>query len=90
MASPGVALSPLAPVTPAHRRLHTKGRLHGVLLPPRPALPLGLRVYSVYAPLSRDPGREAFNEVFLDFAVGLDMQFPTLLLGDFNGTVEPG
>ena len=48
---------------------------------------MGLRVFTVYAPLSRAPEREAFNGVFLEFVAGLDMQIPTLLMGDFNGTV---
>ena len=43
----------------------------------------------MYAPLPRDPGREAFNGTFLEFVAALDMQVPTLLLGDFNGTVAP-
>ena len=89
LASPGVALSPLPPLEPAYRRLHAMGRLHGVLLPPRDSLPLGLRAYTVYAPLPRDPSREAFNAVFRDFVATLDMQTPCLLLGDFNGTVDP-
>ena len=89
LASPGVALSPLHPVEPAHRRLYSMARVHGVMFHPRAGLPLGLRVYTVYAPLPRDPARPAFNEVFLDFVASLDMQLPTLLLGDLNGTVEP-
>ena len=89
LAAPGVAISPLAPSSPAWRRLHAMARLHGALVPPRRELPLGLRVFSVYAPLPRDPGREIFNSTFLEFVAGLDMQIPTLLLGDFNGTTTP-
>ena len=89
LAMPGVAVSPLPPQEPAWRRLHAMARLHGILVPRRPALPLGLRIFSVYAPLPRDPGREAFNGTFLEFVAALDMQVPTLLLGDFNGTVAP-
>ena len=64
-------------------------RLHAVLVPPRPGLLLGLRVFSVYAPLRRDPTRDEFTRLFLELVAMLDMQIPTLLLGDFNGSVSP-
>ena len=64
-------------------------RLHGVEVPPRQGLPRGLRLFSVYAPLRQDPSQDAFVATFLDFVSGLDMQIPTLFLGDFNGTVCP-
>ena len=89
LAMPGIAVSPLVAQGPAWRRLHAMARIHGIFVPARPGLPLGLRVFSVYAPLSRDAGRVAFNATFLEFVAGLDMPFPTLLLGDFNGTVTP-
>ena len=89
LAMPGVAVSPLPPQCAAWRRLHAMARLHGVFFPRRPGLPLGLRVFSIYAPLQRGPQREAFNGAFVDFVSGLDMQIPTLLLGDFNGSVAP-
>ena len=60
IASPGVAESPLLPQGPAWRRLHAMTRLHGVQIPPRPGLPLGLRVFSVYAALRKDPTHDAF------------------------------
>ena len=89
IASPGVAVSPLLPQGPAWRRLHAMTRLHGVQIPPRPGLPLGLRVFSVYSALRKDPTHDAFVSAFLDFVASLDMQLPSLFLGDFNGTVDP-
>jgi len=84
IASPGVAVSPLLPQGPAWRRLHAMTRLHGVQIPPRPGLPLGLRVFSVYAALRKDPTHDAFVSAFLDFVSAfLDMQLPSLFLGDF-------
>ena len=87
LVSSGVAVSPLLHLL--NRRLHAMARLHGVMIPPRPALPFGLRIYSVYAPLPWDPGRVSFNNAFVDFMASLDMQIPTLLLGDFDGTMAP-
>ena len=89
LAAPGVAVSPLSPIGAAWHRLHGMARLHGVVLHRRPGLPLGLRVFSVYAPLQRDSARPAFNAAFIEFVAQLDMQIPTLLLGDFNGSVAP-
>ena len=57
LASPGVAVSPLFPRGPAWRRLHAMARLHGVAVPPRPGLPRGLHLFSVYAPLQDDAQR---------------------------------
>ena len=64
-------------------------RVHAVLVPPRPDLPLGVRLFSVYAPLQRDGARDEFTRLFLEMVAVLDMQIPTLVLGDFNGTVSP-
>ena len=50
VARQGVAISPVKPVGAAWRRLHVLGRLHAVRVPPRPGLPLGLLLFSVYAP----------------------------------------
>ena len=89
LASPGVAVSPLMPHGAAWKRLHAMARVHAVMVPPRPGLAAGLRIFSVYAPLQRDPGRDVFTAAFLEMVACLDMQIPTLLLGDFNGTISP-
>ena len=89
LASPGVAVSPLMPQGAAWKRLHAMARVHAVQVPPRPGLASGLRLFSVYAPLQRDPCREVFTTTFLEMVASLDMQIPTLLMGDFNGTVSP-
>lgn len=89
LAMPGIAVSPLPPRGAAWRRLHAMARLHGAVFPPRPGLPLGLRVFSVYAPLSRAPLRAAFDGTFIDFVSELNMQLPTLLMGGFHGSVAP-
>ena len=46
-------------------------------------------VLNTSASRSQDPAQDAFVAAFLDFVAGLDMQIPTLFLGDFNGTVCP-
>ena len=53
-------------------------------------LAMGLRPFSVYAFLQRDPCREVFTTTFLAMVASLDMQIPTLLMRDFNSTVSPG
>ena len=88
----GVALTPTAPVGAAWRRLHAMGRLHAVKLPPRTGLPLGMLLLSVYAPLqvrAQQDARERFVALMLEVTHGLDMQMPTLLMGDFNGSADP-
>jgi hypothetical protein len=60
-----------------------------VLVPPREGLPLGLRLFSLYAPLERDPTLEAFSHEVAAWVATLDLQVPTLILGDFNGSVDP-
>ena len=89
LAASGVAVSPLMPQGAAWRRLHAMQRVHAVQVPPRPGLSLGLRLFTVYAPLQQDETRGVFNAAFLEMVATLDMQVPTLLLGDFNGTVHP-
>ena len=89
LASPGVAVSPLMPQGGPWRRLHAMSRVHAVFVPPRAGLAGGLRIFSVYAPLPRDPCREAFTSAFLEMVSSLDMQVPTILLGDFNGSICP-
>ena len=89
LAAPGVAVSPLFPEGISWRRLHAMQRVHAVVVPPRPGLPRGLRLFTVYAPLQEDVTRAAFTSAFLDVVAILDMQVPTLLMGDFNGTVAP-
>ena len=89
LAGDGVAVSPLPPEGPAWKRLFAMSRVHGVFVRPRPSLPQGLRVFSIYAPLQRDATREAFNLAFIDLVASLDMQLPTLFMGDFNGTIAP-
>ena len=61
-------------------------RLHGVAVPPRPGLPRGLHLFSVYAPLQDDAQRTVFNS---ELVPSLDMQVPMIFLGDFNGSVFP-
>ena len=49
-----------------------------------------MRIFTVYAPLRRYTAlREAFDRDLLDLIFSLDLAVPTLLLGDFNGSVEP-
>ena len=72
--------------------LHAQRRIHAVRLPPRPGLPLGLLMLSVYAPLpghAQQLQRSQFNSALLDLTCSLDLQQPTLLLGDFNGSILP-
>ena len=89
----GVAASAALPVGAAWRWLHHVGRLHGIKLAPRPGLPRGLLLLSVYAPLQtrqQEVIRCKFSEALLAVTHVLDMQVPTLLMGDFNGSVLPG
>ena len=88
----GVAVSPVVPAGAAWRRLHAMGRLHAVKMPPRLGLPLGLVLMTVYAPLQTRTTavqREQFVALMLELSHQLDMQTPTLLLGDFNGSADP-
>ena len=85
----GIAALPAMPACPAWRRLHAMRRLHGVRLAPRPHLPHGLLLLSVYAPLPVQAERRPFDLEFATMVHALDMQIPTLLLGDFNGTLNP-
>lgn len=89
LAAPGVAVAALHPQGAAWRKLHTMCRLHCVVIPPRVGLPLGLRVFTVYAPLPTNSLCAAFTSAFGDMVAVLDLQIPTLLLGDFNGSVSP-
>ena len=90
VAAPGVALSPVAPVGAAWRMLHALCRIHAVSLPPRSGLPHGLLLISTYAPLpNQQLERTRFDLAFQELCHTLDMQRPTLLLGDFNGTLNP-
>ena len=68
------------------------GRLHAVRLGPFPTLPHGLLIVSIYAPLQEHGQatlRERFVNAFQEFSHVLDMQVPTLLVGDFNGSLNP-
>ena len=89
LAASGVAVAPLPPQGAAWRRLHAMARVHGVQVPPRKGIPLGLRVFSVYAPHVGDACRESVRSECVAFVASLDLQIPTLILGDFNGTVNP-
>ena len=90
LAAKGVALSPVLPSGTAWRQLHATSRLHAVRVPPRPDLPKGLLLLSLYAPLSTQPAERArFNLAMLEVTHILDMQTPTLLMGDFNGSICP-
>ena len=68
------------------------GRLHGVRLPPRVDLPHGLLLLSIYSPLqmrAQSVVREHFTTLMLEVVFGLDMQIPTIIFGDFNGSADP-
>ena len=88
----GLAVTPALPMGAAGRRLHAMGRWHAIRVAPRPDLPHGLLLASIYAPLEstrRGADRMQWNALMLEHLHGLDMQIPTLLLGDFNGSVLP-
>ena len=88
----GLALASVVPKGAAWRRLHAQGRLHAVRLEKRVGLPQGLLLLSVYAPLQvRDQqvARAQFTAMVLEVSHTLDMQMPTLLMGDFNGSMDP-
>ena len=88
----GVAATAALPVGAAWRWLHFAGRLHGVRLAPRPGLPRGLLLLSVYAPLQtrqQAVQRAKFVAALLEVTTSLDLQVPTLLMGDFNGSPSP-
>lgn len=89
-AASGVPLSPILPQGAPWRMLHAMRRLTAVQLPPRAGLPRGLLLISLYAPLRTQPlDRERFVLAMLELTHSLDMQIPTLLLGDFNGFLLP-
>ena len=93
VARAGVAAAAALPVGAPWRWLHLAGRLHGVRLEPRLGLPRGLLLLSVYAPLQTGHARverRKFVDAFLQVTHHLDLQIPTLLLGDFNGSAIPG
>jgi hypothetical protein len=59
---------------------------------PRPGLPRGVWFITVYVPLqvrAQAVAREQFVALFLEVVHALDMQVPTFLLGDFNGSADP-
>ena len=86
----GLPVSPVVPQFPAWCRLAYMRRLHAVAVAPRPDLPRGLLLFSVYAPLDRNSTeRASFDLAFEELSHSLDMQVPTLLLGDWNGSVLP-
>lgn len=88
----GVAAAAALPMGAAWRWLHHIGRLHGIRLAPRPGLPRGLLLLSVYAPLQtrlQQVERRKFTEALLEVTHTLDLQVPTLLMGDFNGSAVP-
>ena len=92
VAAPGVALVPAPPRGAPWRMLHAMYRLHGVQIPPRPGLPLGVLLLSVYAPVAargQQLERARYALAMAQLTPELDMQMPTLLLGDFNGSAFP-
>lgn len=93
---PGITAKELEMAGSAWKRLWEMQRLYGVFFPPRPGLPSGLRVFTVYAPIwqlimtaDRKEELEEFHENFREFVASLDMSIPTLFCGDWNGTIEP-
>ena len=86
----GLPVSPVVPQSPAWCRLAYMRRLHAVAVAPRPDLPRGLLLMSVYAPLDRQTAeRSCFDLAFEEMSHSLDMQEDTVLLGDWNGSVLP-
>jgi exonuclease III len=84
----GIALTREMPSTPPWRMLNAERRLHVASIPPRPHLPLGLLLVSLYAPLhTQETERLRFDAALAAFTHELDLQRPTLLLGDFNDTI---
>ena len=80
VAANGVSLSPQLPQGAPWRMLHAMRRLTAVQLPPRPGLPRGLLLVSLYAPLQSQPiDRDRFVLAMQQFTHTLDMQQPTLL-----------
>ena len=92
VAANSVPLSPVLPSGSHWRMLHSVRRLHAVRLPPRAGLPHGLLLFSVYAPLQERQlatERARFVDAMLAVTHALDMQVPTLIMGDFNGALVP-
>jgi exonuclease III len=88
----GIPLALATPSCPSWSMLHTMCRLHAVQLAPRQGLPRGLLLISVYAPLrghGQDVVRARFDLAMMELVHALDMQVPTLLVGDFNGSACP-
>jgi endonuclease/exonuclease/phosphatase family metal-dependent hydrolase len=88
LVAPGRALTSLDPTAGAWRRLHAMGRIHVVRIPDADGSG-HLRVVSVYAPLKMGEEKEQFAEIMAEMLSEWDMQEPTLLVGDFNGSVNP-
>ena len=92
VAARGVALNPVLPSHSSWRLLHAMRRVHAVQIPPRLGLPRGMLLLSIYAPLQERHcavERVRFVEAMLALVHSLDMQVPTLLMGDFNGALLP-
>ena len=90
VATSGIPLTLVLPQGAPWRMLHAMRRLTAVQLPPRVGLPRGLLLVSLYAPLRTQPlDRDRFVLAMLELTHSLDMQVPTLLLGDFNGALLP-
>ena len=89
LAAPGFAVNPLYPRGSPWARLNQQARLTAVEIPPRRDLPRGLRIFSIYVPLEQDPELKAFQQALMNLVADMDMQVPTMLLGDFNGSVDP-
>jgi hypothetical protein len=88
----GLAAAAALPVGAAWRWLHRVGRLHGIRLAPRPGLPKGLLLLTLYAPLQtrqQQVERSKFVAALMEVTHGLDLQVPTLLMGDYNGSAFP-
>ena len=93
LAKAGMAVMPKLPQGAGWRRLHALCRLYAVRLAPRQGLPLGMLFFSLYAPMQGhglELLRSQFADALMEVVHALDMQVPTLLMGDFNGVLCPG
>lgn len=90
----GVTAFNVSPLGNSWKSLWQAQRLHVIKLPPRRGLPLGLIIVNVYSPaFSTTPHEKAeslwFCNEFISFVSALDLNIPTILCGDWNGSQNP-